>query len=166
MAEFSDLELKIAKRLNSILKSDVADSASNREWTVAVKNILGRLGQDLGYQVQASVPKGDFEPEWLFDLIWYTYDSQENFENVQLIAEVEWLKGYLDVKYDFEKLVAGRADLRVFVFQASNPNTIEDYIRRFIKNIASFKYSLKGDRYLFAGFDQKSEVFIYRAFEY
>ena len=166
MSELTQVERRIVKALDSILDSKVAASASDYEWTVAVKRQLGKVGLERGYSVCATDGGGKYESEWLFDLIWYTNDSQDNLENIQLIAEVEWAMSYDEIQYDFEKLKAGRADLRVLIFQAPDRQKIDEYMRRFIKNIAAFKYSMRGDRYLFAAYDQRSEVFEYRVFEY
>jgi hypothetical protein len=167
MIECTKLERAIVKRLNAILKTRISESASDREWTSAIKRQLGKLEQEMGYSVCTSYARRQFEPEWLYDLVWYTAGSRGKYlENLQLIVEIEWAMNYGDVSYDFEKLMAGRADLRMLVFQAINPKIIEEYHREFIRDIATFKYSLKGDRYFFTAYDQKNATFIYRLFEY
>lgn len=166
MAELDQIEQSIARSLDAVLETRVANSRSDREWTIAVKRTIGDLGLKLGYRVCASDPKRRFEPEWLFDLVWYTYDRQAQLTEIGLIVEIEWAMSYEPIKWDFEKLLVGRADHRVLIFQATSSRTIENYCRRLIREITTFEHSLRGDRYLFAAFDQKTERFVYRGFEY
>jgi len=166
MQSFRQIEHEIIQRLESLLKTPVAQSLSEREWTVEVKRTLGSLGKEKGYKVCGSIPDEDFEPEWLYDLLWYTYDSEQNLTNIQLILEMEWATEFDEIKWDFEKLITGRADQRVMIFQTNNENGFENFCRRLIKSIATFKHSCAGDRYLFIGYNNKTKSFMRRTHEY
>jgi hypothetical protein len=166
MTNLDEVERAIERRLNSLLKTRVAASARDRDWTIAVKKTLGDLGKERGYEVCASDSKKRFEPEWLFDLIWYIYDHDGHLQNIPLILEMEWALSFDEVKWDFEKLVTGRADHRILIFQAANSRAIEDYCRRLIRDIAVFEHSSRGDRYLFAGYDMKASLFNYWPFQF
>ena len=166
MTDLDEIERVITRRLDALLKTPVAASERDREWTVAVKKTLGDLGKELGYDVCASDPKGRFEQEWLFDLIWFRLDHDENLKDLSLIMEMEWAMSFDEIKWDFEKLMVGRAGHRVLIFQAANSHTIDDYCRRLIRDITSFVHSAQGDRYLIAAYDQKTALFVYRRFQY
>jgi hypothetical protein len=96
MAEYDEIERTIVRKLDSILRTRVAASGSDRAWTIKVKRTLGELGQELGYQVCASDPRGRFEAEWLYDLIWYAYDYEDHLEKIPLILEMEWAMSEVD----------------------------------------------------------------------
>jgi len=64
------------------------------------------------------------------------------------------------IRYDFDKLIVGRSDLRVLIYQAKNQKKIDDFNNELIKRITSFKYSMKGDRYLFIAFNWEGGGYI------
>jgi len=165
MTNLDETERAVVRRLDSLLRTRVANANSDREWTVAVKRTLGALGRERGWEVCASDPRKRFESEWLFDLIWYAYNHDSHLQKIPLILEMEWNLSFDEIKWDFEKLMTGRADHRVLIFHAANSEAFENCCGKLIRGVTAFEYSQRGDRYLFVGYDMKTDLFDSRAFE-
>jgi hypothetical protein len=67
---------------------------------------------------------------------------------VPLILESEWLASEEGIEYDFRKLLLGRAQHRVMIFQHRNVPFILDKLK---KQVQTFCRTESGDRYLFLG---------------
>lgn len=132
------------------------------QWTQKVIEIVGRLGLDLKYKVCAA-GDNDFESEWLFDIVWYKNNNLGLIET-PLIMECEWHSSWEQIKYDFEKLLVARADIRVMMFEGWKEN-IRKHRDKFIEIINSYKYSQIGDRYLFIALDWDDGVFWSESFQ-
>jgi hypothetical protein len=88
--------------------------------------------------VCASGFEGKFEPEWLYDLIWYKNNSEVRLETVPLVLESEWAYDYYDIRFDFEKLLLANAPLKVMVFQDGGHDTTEVLFSKLIAGINEF----------------------------
>jgi hypothetical protein len=75
-----------------------------------------------------------------------------------LIVESEWHKAYDRIKYDFEKLLVGRAKYKVIIFQASGERMLE-FFKMMKSGIEAFGGPQVGERYLLACFDETRWVF-------
>jgi hypothetical protein len=168
MDKISKIENAIKECLDSFLESRISRSKSNKVWTKAIKKRLGKLGlSKFNSSPCTSVKEKDFEGAWLYDLVWYiSKSSRDNtIKNIPLIVEIEWDMKFNGIRYDFDKLIIGRAELRVLIYQAKNKETIDKFNNELIKRIKSFKYSMKGDRYLFIAFNWEGGV-IYKPYKY
>ena len=133
---------------------------SNTAWTVEIKRQLGRLGNDLGFLVCASVPPGSRGPgswygEYLYDLTWLHNDPDGPnggwLLDCPLALESEWHKSSAAIVDDFDKLVLARASRRVMVFQADRLDLVREVIQHLVDRISHFRGRHRGDRYLFCG---------------
>ncbi len=116
----------------------------------------------MNFYTTATSPKevGSHYGEWLYDLVWYEIaneGSKRNIKNIHLIMESEWLINTMEIMGDFEKLIQGRSEHRVMIFQKANESEVKIVMDEFRYTICNYKHSQKGDRYIFAGYDQKNE---------
>ena len=136
------------------------------QWTAGVKNALLAAGRAFGYKlVNASIPRDllleelrdEHAPpnygEFIYDLSVQDVDGDGHWSNV-IIAECEWGDAS-DIREDFEKLVVGRAALRVMVY--GNSTAAPDIFRHWVD---LFEGKRPGDTFLLAGHEQGS--FLYR----
>ena len=120
-----DVDERIKVELNRFRDLVPNDGFSKPEWTAGVKNALRVVGHKLSYNVNTTIEESLLpqelrekyrEPEygeWIYDLSIQEVKDNGSWRNV-VIAECEW-GGWEDIKEDFEKLVVGRAQLRVMV---------------------------------------------------
>jgi len=129
-------------------------------WTRQIKEDIGSLGVAHGWTVCSSGFERRFEPEWLYDLIWYRNDGQKHLEDVYLVLESEWRedKDHYAVRYDFEKLLIAKATLKVMVFQAWDVDIAElfEFLER---GIRAFKKGSADETYLLVGFNNNRDAF-------
>ena len=72
IAEFDSTELAIKVTLEKYSSIGITEQyTKSSTWSEKLKECIGMLGEARGYKVCASVCNKRFEPEWLFDLIWY-----------------------------------------------------------------------------------------------
>ena len=116
---------------------------SNRIWTTEIKRNLYHLANEkYKYKVATSGFVDICDAERLWDLTWFRND--EKILEIALIAEIEWSPHLPDIIYDFEKLIMGRAALRLMVF----PGTKET-IKELVDIAKKSALSQSGDNYLF-----------------
>src|SRR5690242_14508505 len=102
---FDEIDKKIIGICNDFLsEADENDYAGNTVWTRTLKDKIGELGGELGYDVAIGGFREKFEKEWLYDIVWYQEDDEGRLIRVPLIVESEWDINYAGIKYDFEKL--------------------------------------------------------------
>ena len=159
-------ETEITAGLMSIPKRARTGHWSDPRWTREVKRVVGDIGMKHGFYVCASGSSKLFDNEWVFDLVWYKNDKDNHLISVPLALESEWLLGFDELKWDFEKLLVARALLRVFVHQARTKTAIDAAQRRLITLVSKFNGSARGDRYLLAGYNWKANEFSFRPFTY
>jgi hypothetical protein len=165
-ADVETWEAEIQNGLKAIPARAFARGWSEPRWTREVKRVVGVIGTRHGFAVCASGWPKIFYEEWLFDLVWYKNDKNDRLVSVPLVLESEWSLSFEEVKYDFEKLLVAKAQLRILVHQARTKAALEDVQRKLITLVSEFEGSTKGDRYLFAGWDYKTTEFSFRPFTY
>ena len=147
------IETQICQRLQQVTEDlYIAGLQRDAEWTNAIKTQLRDLGWDLGYDVCTSGFNGETDPEWLYDLVWYQENEQGFLMDVPLVAESEWQMRPKDIKFDFEKLLAARANHRLMVCQCRKKFK-EERLQYFRAAVKVYRHRLPGDRYLIALLD-------------
>lgn len=124
---------------------------NDRAWTHEIKIGLTKIAYEHNYRVYTH--RNDFDDtvnEWLYDMTWYeAYDEKGyDIKSIPLILESEWKRSFEEIKYDFYKLIQGRADLRVFIFQAAN---VDGTMNQLVEIIDKSSISQAKDKYLLAG---------------
>lgn len=163
MVENADeIELKIIYQLNNFFEEVKQNNyLGDAIWTKRLKEIIGDLGLDLGYQVCCEGFLDKFEKEWLYDVVWYVEDDEKRLKKIPLIVESEWDKRYSAIKLDFEKLLLGNSERRLMICQAKS-HEIDSLFEKFAKAINAFQENY-GDRFLIAILDSDSlEEFYYK----
>jgi len=139
----------------------VSDDLVNRRitgdgpWTSAIKTALTELAYNEPYNYWVWANKNNCDDtinEWLYDMTWSeSYDNKgQDFKTIHLILESEWNRNFLEIKYDFYKLLQGRAKHRVFLFQSSDVERIMNDLEEIIEKSIIAE---KSDRYLLAGWN-------------
>lgn len=135
------------------------EGGSDKKWTDAVKIALGELGEELGFDVCTAGVEGRFDHGWLFDLTWYKNSDKRQLRFLPLIAESEWKMDYESLRFDFEKLLVGKAKFKVMVFQAKGERARE-HIRRLKDAILTYEGQKEGEIYLLACYDDDEGEFL------
>jgi len=161
MNKFDAIERGIINVLSPFPVKANREELSDKQWTHEIKGLLGKLGGENNYIVCTSGYSGFYEPEWLYDLIWYDYNTDDRLTEVPLIMECEWAPKIPDIKYDFEKLLMSNASHRLMIFQGSSLD-IEEKFEYLEKSIHEYKLGYKGDRYLLVGYDWNKEKFTFK----
>lgn len=142
------------------------------EWTKAIMSECTRLAYDTyNYYVYGKkCYMDDTITECLYDMVWYTpmqldylptNRSNIIFGDIHLVLECEWNKDIGEIMYDFQKLVQARAEHRVMIFQSYNSGSTIDIMTSYVESSPN---SVKGDKYLFAGFGPQDGEFNFKSF--
>jgi hypothetical protein len=177
-ANAKDIEKLISKEFSEYFKigNDI-NWDSNAFWTLQIKKILDDIGRKT-YGTNVKNGREFFtaasglmkQHEWLYDLVWYEYDTNKNkLTNIYLVAESEWKtswnkKSYLtDLQYDFEKLLLARSPYRLMIFDGYSEEELKSYISHFNSIIDEYHHSQKNDRYMYAAWlnSNKNSEFIF-----
>ncbi len=145
------------------------NESSNKIWTEEFKKGLLKIGKQEGYSVYTEgvgdIGKDKDWNEWLWDLVWAKQQPiSETGENMvihlPLIAEIEWKTSYEEILQDFQKLVFGIADYKLYIFtKTDNPKSISDFCRK----LSDVNKSYKHGKYLLLGIpslNQDREIYI------
>lgn len=135
------------------------DRDGDGEWTKAVTATLRKLGHELGYLMRAR----GVNSEWLYDVTWLEYsreyeheDLENRLVNAHLIAECEW-GGSVKRKYDFEKLLLGRATISLMIYDAAFAPGPQGVAEDFAGYVRSFNGGSRAkDAWLLAGRQHRS----------
>lgn len=163
------MESAIQSALVEISKETYKGDAA---WTLAILSELTRLAyEDFEFYVYGKkCYMDDTITECLYDMVWYTPmpldylpHPQRNsiFRDIHLVLECEWKKGVDEIMYDFQKLVQARAEHRVMIFQSYDTDATVDTMIHYLESAPN---SVKGDRYLFAGYRPQDRKFDFRSF--
>jgi len=98
-----------------IYASIVLNPTGDGDWTRAVKKSVGGLGISHGWSVCTASLGSPFEREWLYDQTWY-FSPSGQLQEIGLLMECEWSSNLTEIQYDFEKLLVGRAPIKVMIF--------------------------------------------------
>jgi len=110
--------------------------------------------------------------EWLYDHHWYTEAPEPNHYlpiSLDLVAECEWRHArrgdggvpYGEIKYDFQKLLAANADLRLMIFKITNDMQLSELDNYFDQAIATYRNLAEKSKFLFIAFDSRIVGFHY-----
>jgi hypothetical protein len=167
MENQDSLEAEIVQVVQSFPGRSIRESwPSDRRWTFELTTALGELGRKHQFDVCASgwANRGSqCWPEWLYDLTWVEM-KDGHVTGVPLILESEWSLHRNDIEPDFDKLLLGRADRRVMVFQQPDARHVNELVAYLRDCILRFNRTTTGDRYLFLGLDNTSHRFLYELF--
>ena len=139
------------------------NNLGNGWWTEKIKSDLAELAKEFNCKAYASSCENVYGGEWLYDMTWLEMEGKEVC-GVKLIMESEWARR--NIKDDFPKLVIGRADLRLMIFEAPDEKEYNVWMKYFKNEINGNRMSVNGDRYLFAcwmkgeGFRFAEQVFL------
>ena len=157
MSNYNPVEEKIIMTMNS-LHERIADS-SDSAWTHQIKKDIGKLGIEEGWGICAGGMKNEgFEAEWLYDLVWFESNKNNELLDVGLVLESEWNKSFDQVKYDFEKLLLSKSKYKVMVFQNGEKATEEIFniLERILNNC---RLAETPERYLLFGYNNQDDSF-------
>lgn len=161
---FLPIEEKIKQELESFINNTkVNKMIGNKAWTNNIKQTLAKLGKDEGYSVCCSGFKDIYEAEWMWDLVWYIEEGtgqEARLIDVPLVAECEWNRSFTHIKYDFEKLLASNATLRLMICDTNEKNR-EFLFSYFKEAVNKYKLGKINDRYLIVFLDTHEELFSY-----
>ncbi len=125
-------------------------------WTFQLKSYL--TTRAAGYAVCGKGVNDTRWGEWLWDLVWLNIDEDIQIHSVELVVESEW-GNEEDVFDDFQKLIVARAATRLMIFEAKTVERRSALITRMKRQIALFRGSALGDRYLFVSYVRGSGPF-------
>ena len=134
------------------------------EGTREVKSALCRacrnFDADLGISANGVASGLADAREWLYDVSaqYYDDDDGEYLNRSALAAECEW-SGERSIRYDFQKLLIARADLRLMVFDGTKSPGYRDIFLKLARYICRCTHTEVGDAWLFAAWTP--ERFVY-----
>ncbi|MGV7107152.1 hypothetical protein [Flavobacterium sp. U410] len=169
-SSLDSFEEDICTKLNDIISKIKGDS--NRDWTIAVFEILSKIKQK-DNKIACSKLDENLKDcgEWLFDYVEYTENQiilkdieYSVLSDIHLIAEIEWSfytqKNYfIDLKYDFEKLLVGKSNYRLFIFEHSDFSFIKNSIESLKKIASKFNKFETSERILFAAWHKGNNFY-------
>lgn len=135
----------IADVKKAIYASIVLKPTGDGDWTRAVKSIVGGLGISHGWDVCTASLGYPYESEWLYDQTWY-FSPEGQLHKIGLLMECEWSSKLTEIQYDFEKLLVGRAPIKVMVFACKDDKAFDLLMAGFTK----FSHSDRSEQYLLA----------------
>ncbi|MFH1033765.1 MAG: hypothetical protein V1806_04600 [Pseudomonadota bacterium] len=158
---FNQLETRVKDLLDHLPADALEANWSDAELSRQLTSKLGAAGQEAGWVVGSCLwPKAD-DPRWPLDLAWLEM-AEGRLKRVKMALAVEWSLDEGQILDHFQKLLAGRADLRVMVLQQKTKDEASDRLAALEAQIEGFGQSAPGDRYLLACSDFKSAAFTYR----
>jgi hypothetical protein len=151
-------------------KRSVADiTGKSPKWKSKVKNkeIKAKFTQE-GLSLDRIKPRSSNDRkarEWLYDLIWREFDSENNFIGVKLAMEIE----LSDMKvgglvYDFNKILQSDADYKVFVFQQKTREDSDMVFNKLISCSKKYKNKVESN-YLLSCWCWETGTFIFNEFK-
>jgi hypothetical protein len=149
--DLDPLEVEIAHVVRSLPERSDREGwgSGNRRWTVELLAALGELGRQHEFDVCTSgwgLRDGHCWGEWLYDLSWVEMKDGHVID-VPMILESEWDLKRDEVEADFGKLLLGRADRRVMVFQQGDATQVKEIVAYLKACVLSFRRSVTGDRH-------------------
>lgn len=149
MAELDDIETAIIALAKDVSTRAEQGHSRDKVWTENLLRALASLGHSKKLHVSGDYCSEYGQGEWLYDQVWLDRDHETNaIIDVPLILESEWASRPKKINDDFQKLLLGRAQHRIMIFQNNDvPHVFET-----LKNQIRFcKRTQPGDRYLLLG---------------
>ena len=151
---------QITRILDSIYGIAVSQKwTSRKNWTKIIKEKISILGQGNGYHSCCSTISTANFGEWLFDLCWLKYDPEDFLIDSKLILECEWNVGERHIYGDFQKILVGKADLKVMIFQAASETRRQELITIMQTFIQKYGRVEKDEKYLFSCWVFETKLF-------
>ncbi len=164
MIAFDDIELLVKSSLEKYSQFAAEKRlSSNRDWTFFLKESLGNLGKAQKYKICASGFRDIYDPEWLYDLVWYEEigdGDNRRLINVALVVECEWMPYFTSIKYDFEKLLIANAGHRLMICYAHEYEH-ERLLTYFREAINLYKHCRQGERFMIAILNSDNHEFAF-----
>lgn len=159
--EIGNFIKRIKDSLDSIAKKLVASNAGTKQWTCECLYALASLGVDDGYGVCPH--PSNMRGAWLYDLIWYKEEKNDTIwpkriTDVVLALESEWSPYLGEIRYDFQKLIQAKAQLKMLIcgdIGESGIKALED-------DIEAFEPKDSSETYLFAVYNSGKRMFEYK----
>ncbi|MCX6979508.1 MAG: hypothetical protein NTV08_01975 [Verrucomicrobia bacterium] len=126
------------------------------EWTALLKTELRRVGHEHEYLVSPCPDDGN--KEWLYDLIWFRNDSNNQLREVAMVLESEWSNNEWHIQEDFEKLLVAKAPIKVMAFE-SNLSELPKRWCLLKDGIRVFEKQSTDETYILAGFKTEDHEF-------
>lgn len=130
------------------------------EWKRQIAAGVGDLGDANDWEVCSEV-KELFEPEWLYDLVWWRNDSTGHLSEVYLVLESERDGRERPIMVDFEKLLVAKSTLKVMIFQGYN-HSIPELLRKQEAGIKAFQRHDADEIFILAAFNNDLSRFEFR----
>ena len=128
------------------ISKKLPNGPSRPEWTKEVLVAIGNIGKKYNYAVCGKY----FDVEWLFDQCWYLAAPDDGrLTEVALVLEAEWDGRYNYIKYDFEKLLVAKSQLKIMAFNAAAQD-MPGHLEKLEQSIHSYKGTCSGEVYIFA----------------
>ncbi len=144
------------------------ETGTRQKWTNPVKNkeIKEKFSRE-GLRIEGVKPRSSADKkagEWLYDLIWREFDSENNFVSVMLAMEIE-LSDMAErgLVYDFDKLLQSDSEYKIFVFQQQTKVQAEHLFNRFRLRSESYNHKLESI-FLFCCWSWDSGTFLFNEF--
>lgn len=137
--------LDIIKELNNP-NNDFAKT-SYKVVTETIKTLFAKKGEKLGFCTAAHRNLNIFqeyeydEGEWMFDLVWYKMDENDNqiMTKIPLVLESELSdKSLGGLKVDFDKLLVASSSTKVFVTTNHFIEEKKNYINKAVNSFINF----------------------------
>lgn len=112
--------IQILEGLNAI--KDTCFGIGYDKVTYKIKRVIGDIGmQKFNMGIAASGFPDEFDPEWLYDMVWYKMNENSKkfpcMDSIELVLESELSKKtWGGVKEDFDKLLVSNAKYRIMIF--------------------------------------------------
>jgi len=120
--------------------------AGRKTWTGLILQRLCEVSKDPALGGLLCCPdKEDLNPAWLYDMTWYRMDG-ECLSETPLVLESEWDVRMKSVRYDLEKLLVARADVKVMIVDAC----CGEIERVMADEIKAYSHHSAEERYLIA----------------
>ena len=143
------------------LPDDLGKGRGDTEWTVEITRAIGTLGENQGWRVCSSKCHDLFDGGWLYDLTWYRNNPNGHLQELGLVLESEWCRKLKSIQFAFEKLLAAKSPIKVFVFQDCNGNLPQ--LWSFLESgIACFKSQGVHETYILAAYQEEKHEFTVR----
>jgi hypothetical protein len=147
MEQYDDVERAVKDAADTIAAID-----TKKHWTKRLLTAISEVGHKRGHHV--------CQGGWLYDLVWLklAQDGTGYIAGVPLILE-SWLD-HKNIDEDFMKLLLGRAQHRVMIFQhGRGQQNFERITRHLVEQVRAFAHTQRGDRDLFLGWDEADRKF-------
>ena len=140
----------------------VSVSESNVVWTKAIKTKLCKIGRSPEFRCKVGAHAREVAKcnrdygEWLYDVTWLEYDSDDCVTDTHLVAECEWGDG-TDVDEDFQKLLLARATVRLMIFDGNYEPRSPKIADHLACQVRRFTRSRDEDAWLLAAWERTGE---------